>query len=266
MTPQVKIHKAVPPAGLVTGLLAVSFAGVLIKLCGMNPFLISAMRTLAGGLILLPFALPHLRGDLAKLSRREKILLVAAGLLMALHFVSWVTAAQIMRVGSAMMVFGAQPVFAGIVAHFFLRERFCAERLNRAGAGAGGDRDNRLQRLRRVRQLRGDASCAGRGDNDGVDFVRGAGAAAQDAHHDLRDIGVPRRGDFARAEFPLRRRQTRNLRRRAVAVHGAHRAGAAIAGAHDAQLVDEALHRVHRQPLHARRAGAHGDPGADYPQ
>ncbi len=124
MTPPAKPSKAAPPVGLATGLLAVSFAGVLIKLCGMNPFLISALRTLAGGLILLPFALKHMRGDLAKLTRREMLLLAATGLIMALHFVSWVTAAQTMRVGSAMMIFGAQPVFAGIVAHFFLKERF----------------------------------------------------------------------------------------------------------------------------------------------
>ena len=117
-------HNATPPIGLAIGLLAVSFAGVLIKLCAMNPFLISALRTLAGGLILLPFALKHMRRDFAKLTRREMALLVATGLIMALHFVSWVTAAQTMKVGSAMMVFGAQPVFAGIVSHFFLKERF----------------------------------------------------------------------------------------------------------------------------------------------
>ncbi len=119
-----KTTKASSLGGLTVGLVAVSFAGVLIRLCAMNPFAISAMRTLAGGLILLPFALKHLRGDLAKLTKQERWLLVIAGLIMAAHFAAWVTSVFHTKVGSAMMTFGAQPIFAGIVAHFFLGERF----------------------------------------------------------------------------------------------------------------------------------------------
>ena len=111
-------------AGLAVGLVAVSFAGILIRLCGMNPFAISALRTIAGGLILLPFALKHMMRDFPRLTRREWLLLIGAGLLMAIHFITWVAAVFITKVGSAMMIFGAQPIFAGIVAHFFLGEKF----------------------------------------------------------------------------------------------------------------------------------------------
>ena len=110
--------------GLTVGILAVSFAGILIRLCGMNTFAISAFRTLAGGLVLLPFALRHMRRDFPVLDRRDWLLLAGAGLLMALHFVSWISSLFITSVGSAMMTFGAQPVFASIIAHFFLGEKF----------------------------------------------------------------------------------------------------------------------------------------------
>ncbi|MFH1549629.1 MAG: DMT family transporter [Planctomycetota bacterium] len=116
--------KASPLLGLTVGIFTLSFAGILIRLCGMNPFALSAFRTLAGGLILLPFALRHMRRDFPALGRRDRLLLAGAGLLMALHFVSWISSLFVTSVGSAMMTFGVLPVFASIIGHFFLGEKF----------------------------------------------------------------------------------------------------------------------------------------------
>jgi drug/metabolite transporter (DMT)-like permease len=43
---------------------------------------------------------------------------------MAVHFLAWVTSLSYTSVGSSMMTFGTQPIFASIIAHFFLGEKF----------------------------------------------------------------------------------------------------------------------------------------------
>lgn len=116
-----------PPAlGLTIGLIAVSFAGILIKLCGMEPEAMAMFRVIGAGLAFLPFAWARFRRDLARLGAKEKKLLFLAGFFLAVHFICWMQSLRLTTVGSAVMALCTQPLFAAIVGHFFIGEKFKA--------------------------------------------------------------------------------------------------------------------------------------------
>jgi drug/metabolite transporter (DMT)-like permease len=112
------------PLGLAFGLIAVSFAGIIIKNCGMDAEAMAMFRMLGGGLALLPFAWPHLKRELPSLDRKTALILLVAGFFLAVHFVCWMEALKRTTVSSATMTLAMQPIFAAIIGHFFIGERF----------------------------------------------------------------------------------------------------------------------------------------------
>lgn len=120
-----EVKTGFPPAfGLVVGLVAVSFAGIIIKNCGMHPWAMATFRMLGGGLVLLPLAWPHLKRELSSLDRKGRLILLLAGFFLAIHFVCWMESLNVLTVASATMTLAVQPVFAAVIGHFSLRERF----------------------------------------------------------------------------------------------------------------------------------------------
>lgn len=113
-----------PAAVLVIGTIAVSFAGILIKNCGMDAEAMAMFRMLGGGLVLLPFALPHLKRDLPALERKGRLLLLLAGFFLAVHFIFWMESLKRTSVASATMTLATQPIFAAVIGHFFIGEKF----------------------------------------------------------------------------------------------------------------------------------------------
>ncbi len=96
----------------------------------MDPLLISFYRLLFSALFLLPFAKP-LRIRKVKFStipsplkqkKRHVSLLTAAGLLLALHFYSWITSLQITTVARSIFLESTHPIFAVILSIVFLKE------------------------------------------------------------------------------------------------------------------------------------------------
>ncbi len=77
-------------AALAAALLAVSSAALWIRMAHAGPLAISFYRLLYATVILAPFALGPARRELPLLPRRERWLLVAAGVALALHFASWI--------------------------------------------------------------------------------------------------------------------------------------------------------------------------------
>jgi drug/metabolite transporter (DMT)-like permease len=87
---------------LVAGLFAVSASGPLMAAATMVPALaMSAWRTSLGTLAVAPLALTRHRANLLALSRREVVRSVFAGLMLAGHFATWVSALHYTSVASA---------------------------------------------------------------------------------------------------------------------------------------------------------------------
>ncbi|MEA3397298.1 MAG: DMT family transporter [Chloroflexota bacterium] len=110
---------------LVAGVLAVSTASTFIRLAqaDIDSLAVAAWRlTLAAG-ILAPFALLTRRDELRSLSRREWLLALGAGLLLALHFAAWITSLALTSVAASVVLVTTSPFFVGGISHLFLGEK-----------------------------------------------------------------------------------------------------------------------------------------------
>ena len=116
---------ALPPAavvaGLVVGVLAVSFSSILIRLADAPPLAIAFWRCALGAAALAPFAARARRsgGRLEPLQRRQ---LIAAGLFLAAHFAAFITSLSLTTVASAAVLVTTAPLFVGVGAALFLNE------------------------------------------------------------------------------------------------------------------------------------------------
>jgi drug/metabolite transporter (DMT)-like permease len=106
---------------LAAALVAASQSANIIRIGDAHPVAIAAWRLLLATFLLLPFA-SRARG-LGSLGRRERWLLVAAGVTLALHFISWVAAVQHTTVANATLLLAVTPVLTAIGSHFLLADR-----------------------------------------------------------------------------------------------------------------------------------------------
>lgn len=106
------------------GLVAFGSSPVLIRLAGDAPALaLAAWRTSVVSLALAPFALTQSRAELAALTRRDLALVLGAGVLLGLHFMSWIVSVQLTSIASAAVLVTVSPVFIAVLGAVFLAER-----------------------------------------------------------------------------------------------------------------------------------------------
>lgn len=117
--------KISPQIVLFLGILAASTASIFIRYAQVEvpSLVIAAYRMVFSGLILLPVALPSRSAELRKLSRRELGLALLSGLLLALHFATWITSLEYTSVASSVVLVTTSPLWLAILAHLLLGER-----------------------------------------------------------------------------------------------------------------------------------------------
>jgi drug/metabolite transporter (DMT)-like permease len=111
--------------GVGVGVLAVSTAATLIRLAqvDMHSLSIAAWRLTLATLILAPSALTARRLELRTLTRREWGYVLGAGLLLALHFATWITSLAYTSVAASLVLVTTHPIFVGLASHMLLSER-----------------------------------------------------------------------------------------------------------------------------------------------
>ena len=114
------------------GIVAVSCAAIFIRLCDDVPSLvIAAFRLGIASLALLAFA--ALKGDTPwRIARRDMLLCLAAGIFLALHFITWISSLKYTSVASSVVIVTTNPVFVAVFSFLFLRERQPAELISGA--------------------------------------------------------------------------------------------------------------------------------------
>jgi len=125
-TPTSKITARIPPAlGLALGVTAASTASTFIRLAqgSMTSLAVAAWRLTIATLILAPFALATRCKEWRALPRREWGLIVASGLLLAVHFYTWITSLALTSVAASVVLVATAPLFVGVISHFLLKER-----------------------------------------------------------------------------------------------------------------------------------------------
>jgi drug/metabolite transporter (DMT)-like permease len=109
---------------LFVGILATSVSAILIRLAQVETpsLVIAAWRLLLASLLLLPPCLLWRRAELARLDRADWRLALLAGLMLGLHFASWVTSLAFTSVASSTVLVTTTPLWVGLASPFFLQE------------------------------------------------------------------------------------------------------------------------------------------------
>jgi drug/metabolite transporter (DMT)-like permease len=113
-----------PNVALLVSIVAVSTASILIRMSGAPPLAIATYRLAFATLILLPFYIRsggHKR--LAASSSRDILTLAAVGVVLAIHFGSWITSLGLTSVASSVLFVHIDPIFVAVVSHIYFGER-----------------------------------------------------------------------------------------------------------------------------------------------
>ncbi len=113
-----------PNLALFISIVAVSTASILIRMSSAGPLAIAAYRLTFATLILLPF---YVRsggvGRLLRSSGREVLNLVGVGVVLALHFASWITSLNFTSVASSVIFVHVDPIIVAAISHFVFKEK-----------------------------------------------------------------------------------------------------------------------------------------------
>ena len=95
--------------------MAVSTSGPLIAATAVPALAIAFWRNALASVVLAPVVLLRRRAELRALDRRERGLALLAGLLLALHFGTWIPALSYTSVASATALVATQPVWSALI-------------------------------------------------------------------------------------------------------------------------------------------------------
>lgn len=114
-----------PYVGLGIGVFTVSSAAILIRLAqgGAHSLAVAAWRLTLATVILTPVAVLRTRRELASLTAQEWRRVLLSGLLLAVHFVSWIMSLSLTSVAASVVLMTTHPIFAAIGSYLLLGER-----------------------------------------------------------------------------------------------------------------------------------------------
>ncbi len=126
--PEPDAHRPDRLAGVILplGLISISSASVLIKLCDAPPLTIAAYRLGLAVLLLLPFTGSRTLSEMRRLGRRDILAVIASGVFLSAHFAFWVSSLKHTSVASSVVFVTTNPIFIVLASAVFLRERFSA--------------------------------------------------------------------------------------------------------------------------------------------
>jgi drug/metabolite transporter (DMT)-like permease len=122
----VKVSRGRLLLSLGAGIVAISFASIFIRFAqdeGVPSLSIAAWRLIIASVVLLPYAWATRRDEIRSLTGREWVLLLASGLFLGLHFVTWIASLALTSVASSVVLVSMGPLFVGLGSWLFLRER-----------------------------------------------------------------------------------------------------------------------------------------------
>jgi drug/metabolite transporter (DMT)-like permease len=110
---------------LAIGILAVSSASILIRIAQKETpsLVIAAYRLSIASLVLLPITLRRNGKELRVLSNRQKVSLIFAGFLLALHFATWITSLEFTTVASSVVLVATTPLWVALASPILLKEK-----------------------------------------------------------------------------------------------------------------------------------------------
>jgi len=113
-----------PNLVMLVSIVAVSTASILIRWSDAPAVIIAMYRMLISVVLLLPFFIRNDGlGKLRALGARGLLGLFGVGVVLAIHFASWITSLGLTSVASSVIFVHIDPIFVAVVSHFLLKER-----------------------------------------------------------------------------------------------------------------------------------------------
>ncbi len=109
-------------AALAVAVLAISWGSILVRLCDAPPLTIAFLRVAIASLMLAPPAL-YMRSRRPRTDRAWGGAAAAAGLLLALHFATWVASLSFTSIAASTLLVSTQPVFSLLLSRRLLGEK-----------------------------------------------------------------------------------------------------------------------------------------------
>jgi len=110
------------PFLMIIGIVAISFSSIFIKWSAAPASVQGMYRLLFTSILMLPFARPY-SGAVFALRRKDWIMLVSSGVMLALHFLLWMGSLKYTSVASSTMIMALEPVFIMLGAYFLFKEK-----------------------------------------------------------------------------------------------------------------------------------------------
>ena len=121
-TPQARPAAVYWAVGL--GILCFSGSAILVRLAGEAPGMaVAVWRTSCAVLLLIPVAVPTIGPEVRRFSKRDVVLIGAAGVFLGLHFITWIESLYYTSVASATVLVTTAPIFLAILGFVLLGER-----------------------------------------------------------------------------------------------------------------------------------------------
>jgi len=114
---------------LALGVVAVSFSAVLIRWADAPGLSVALWRVTIAAVLVVPPAIVRHRDELLRLTRREVLLAVASGAMLAVHFATWIPSLSYTTVAASVVLVTTQPVWTALAG------RALGERLPAAALG-----------------------------------------------------------------------------------------------------------------------------------
>jgi drug/metabolite transporter (DMT)-like permease len=112
-----------PMAGLAVAVLAVSTSAILVRWSTAPSAVKAFYRVLFTAALVAPVAGARHAGDFRRLSARDGVMAVVAGLALAVHFASWFESLNHTSVAASVTLVQMQPLFVAVGAYLLLNER-----------------------------------------------------------------------------------------------------------------------------------------------
>jgi drug/metabolite transporter (DMT)-like permease len=114
---------ASPYVVLLLAVVCVSFGAPFVRLAEAPALAVAFYRVGLASLVLLPFAGRPARRAWPTLSRRQRLVLVASGVALALHFATWIASLSYTSIASSVILVNTAPLFTVVLSRLFLHER-----------------------------------------------------------------------------------------------------------------------------------------------
>jgi drug/metabolite transporter (DMT)-like permease len=108
---------------LLLAVIFVSFGSIFVRLAHAPALAVSFYRVGLASLFLLPFAGNEARRSWSLLTPKQRLVLLGAGVALALHFATWIASLSHTSIASSVLLVNTAPVFTVLLSRLFLGER-----------------------------------------------------------------------------------------------------------------------------------------------